>query len=114
MLGSHLLEQDFQSPAGRAEGAVGGWCWQPALLQTSPGTSQLFPACVLSHLLPVSPVPGREGASCGKQEAALLLLAGPSLSTPLLPPFTEEASRASRSPGEELGRSAAVLGACTP
>lgn len=48
VFGSHLLQQDFQSPVERAEGAVGGWRWQPVPQKTSPSTSQLFQACVLS------------------------------------------------------------------
>lgn len=43
------------------------------------------------HLLPVSPKSGRDRASCGKQEPALLVLAGPSFTTQTLPPSTGEA-----------------------
>jgi len=52
VFGSHLLQQDFQSPVERAEGAVGGWCWQPVPQKTSSSTSQLFQACVLSPSTP--------------------------------------------------------------
>lgn len=48
VFGSHLLQQDFLSPVERAEGAVGGWCWQPVPQKTSPSKSQLFQARVLS------------------------------------------------------------------
>lgn len=110
VFGSHLLQQDFQSPAKRAEGAVGGWCWQPVLQKTSPSTSQLFQACVLSppttHLSKIR----QRGSILQGTGASQLVLAGPSFSTQVLPPFTGEACapKASRSHREETGRRSSV------
>lgn len=47
-MGSHLLQQDFESPVERAEEAVGGECWQLVAEQTSPSTSQLSQAGAFS------------------------------------------------------------------
>ena len=81
-----------------------------------PAQASCFKHVFSLHLLPASPKPVREGASCGQWEPALLVLAGLSFTAQVLPPFAVEACvpKASRSHREETGRRLAALSACTP
>lgn len=81
-----------------------------------PAQASCFKHVSCFHLLPVSPKIRQRGSILREIGASQLVLAGPSFTARVLPPFTEEACvpKASRSHREETGRSPTVLNACTP